>query len=88
MNIRGIGFTNTIIGRFIKARREESTKNTPGKLCWSFKVEQYISQKTVFVSNPILGKIKLIVKPIIRGPTNVRKAIVSDIFRTFKYPVI
>ena len=27
---------NTIIGRFIKARREESTKNTPGKLCWSF----------------------------------------------------
>ena len=23
-----------------------------------------------------------------RGPTNVRKSIVSDIFRTFKYPVI
>ena len=24
---------------------------------------------------------------IIRGPTNVRKSIVSDIFRAFKYPV-
>ena len=70
MNIRGIGFTNTIIGRFIKARREESTKNTPGKLCWSFRVEQYISQKTVSVSNPILGKIKLIVKPIMNHREN------------------
>ena len=70
MNIRGIGFTNTIIGRFIKARREESTKNTPRKLCWSFKVEQYISQKTVSVSNPNFEKIRLIVKPIMNHREN------------------
>ena len=28
------------------------------------------------------------VKVLCRGPTNVRKSIVSDIFRTFKYPVL
>ena len=50
--------------------REEGTKNTPGKLCWSFKVEQYISQKTVSVSNPNFEKIRLIVKPIMNHREN------------------